>query len=87
MTWRPSSGYMTKAGKPKWRCWNEELPAGQKEYETRDGRRRLFNSFEAAQRAAAELNKKHTNGAPMFDYAGMMLDDQGNRSIFNDVDQ
>ena len=29
----------------------------------------------------------HANGAPMFDKSGMMLDDQGNRSIFDDVDE
>lgn len=32
-------------------------------------------------------DKKHPNGAPMFAPDGMMLDDQGNRSIFDDVDQ
>jgi hypothetical protein len=29
---------------------------------------------------------EHPNGAPMFAASGMMLDDQGNRSIFDDVD-
>ena len=29
---------------------------------------------------------KHPNGAPMYDETGMMLDDQGNRSIFDDID-
>ena len=28
----------------------------------------------------------YPNGAPMFDANGMMLDDKGNRSIFDDVD-
>lgn len=30
---------------------------------------------------------RYPNGAPMFDKTGMMLDDQGNRSIFDDVDE
>lgn len=84
--WRPASGYITKKGISKWRCWNEDLPVGQKEYETRNGRRRLFSTFEAAKDAADDLNKQHSNRAPMFDYTGMMLDEQGNRSIFDDVD-
>lgn len=87
MNWRPASGYMTKSCKEKWRCWNESNPCGQREYETVSGRRRLFNSFEAAKSAADRLNKVHSNGAPMFDYTGMMLDDQGDRSIFDDVDK
>ena len=29
---------------------------------------------------------KHPNGAPMFSPTGTLLDDQGNRSIFDDVD-
>ena len=29
---------------------------------------------------------RYPNGAPMFDNQLMMLDDQGNRSIFDDVD-
>lgn len=29
---------------------------------------------------------KHTNGRPMFSKNGMMLDENGNRSIFDDVD-
>lgn len=37
-------------------------------------------------RIANELTK-HDNGAPMFNADGMMLDDKGNRSIFDDVDE
>lgn len=55
-----------------------------------------FASLPAAALAASLLNdpvegkkgltEKHANGAPMFAADGMMLDDQGNRSIFDDVD-
>ncbi len=55
--WRPASGYLTKTGKPKWRCWNESLPSGQKEYETSAGRRWLCDSQSAAQRKCEELNE------------------------------
>ena len=34
-----------------------------------------------------EAARKYPNGAPMFDKHGMMLDDQGNRSIFDDVEE
>lgn len=40
-----------------------------------------------AYRQAERFNLKHENGAPMFAPSGMMLDDQGNRSIFDDIDQ
>ncbi len=30
---------------------------------------------------------RHENGTPMFSLDGTMLDDRGNRSIFDDVDQ
>lgn len=87
MSWRPASGYLTKSGKAKWRCWNESNPVGQKEYAATNGKRRLFDSYGAAIQACAMLNKAHANGAPKFDYTGMMLDDQGNRSIFDDIDK
>ena len=35
----------------------------------------------------AEASLKYPNGMPMFNKKGMMLDDQGNRSIFDDVDE
>lgn len=38
-------------------------------------------------REAARATTKHPNGAPMFAPDGMMLDDKGNRSIFDDVDE
>jgi hypothetical protein len=31
--------------------------------------------------------KKHPNGQPMFNADGTMLDEHGNRSIFDDVDE
>lgn len=31
--------------------------------------------------------RRYENGAPMFDESGMMLDENGNRSIFDDVDE
>lgn len=34
---------------------------------------------------AAQAEQKHPNGAPMYAPDGTMLDDQGNRSIFDDV--
>ncbi len=36
--------------------------------------------------ADANLRKTYPNGAPMFRADGMMLDDQGNRSVFDDLD-
>lgn len=33
------------------------------------------------------LDLKHDNGKPMFNSDGMMLDEKGNRSIFDDVDE
>jgi hypothetical protein len=30
---------------------------------------------------------RHRNGAPMFSPTGMMLDEHGNRAIFDDVDE
>lgn len=38
------------------------------------------------QDAVPHSGRRHANGAPMFAADGMMLDDQGNRSIFDDVD-
>lgn len=35
---------------------------------------------------AEESEMKHPNGAPMFSSDGTMLDEKGNRSIFDDVD-
>lgn len=35
----------------------------------------------------AEKEMKYPNGRPMFREDGMMLDDEGNRSIFDDVDE
>lgn len=34
-----------------------------------------------------EAQMKHANGAPMFASDGTMLDEKGNRSIFDDVDE
>lgn len=34
-----------------------------------------------------EAAMKHPNGKPMFAKDGMMLDDKGNRSIFDDIDE
>lgn len=31
--------------------------------------------------------KRHPSGAPMYSAEGMLLDDQGNRSIFDDIDE
>jgi hypothetical protein len=36
---------------------------------------------------AEDALMKHPNGAPMFAPDGMMLDENGNRSVFDDVDQ
>ncbi len=36
---------------------------------------------------AEDAARKHDNGAPMFAPDGTMLDDKGNRSIFDDVDE
>lgn len=41
--------------------------------------------IKARKKALSEM--RHPNGAPMFNDEGMMLDDQGNRSIFDDVDE
>jgi len=40
-----------------------------------------------AQEQYERQKQTHSNGAPMFNDDGMRLDDQGNRSIFDDVDQ
>ncbi|MDO8534109.1 MAG: hypothetical protein Q7S17_05130 [Xanthobacteraceae bacterium] len=46
------------------------------------------NYGEASRAAyAVEASMKHKNDAPMFAPDGTMLDDQGNRSIFDDVDE
>lgn len=43
---------------------------------------RLLDDCEVLRKKAM----RYPNGAPMFDNQLMMLDDQGNRSIFDDVD-
>jgi len=47
---------------------------------------RSRKSTSAARRHTTEEHF-YPNGAPMFAKDGMMLDDQGNRSIFDDVDE
>lgn len=37
--------------------------------------------------AERKRNARYPNGAPMFDQTGMMLDQDGKRSIFDDVDE
>jgi hypothetical protein len=84
--WRPASA--VPGG--RWRLWKESNPAGSREYRTASGRIWYCFSHEVARRKADEVNKRekrYPNGAPMFDSSGMMLDDKGNRSIFDDVDK
>ncbi len=45
------------------------------------------DSISAAYRKAEYFNLKHSNGQPMFSDTGMMLDEEGRRSVFDDVDQ
>ena len=40
-----------------------------------------------ARLAIQHLSKRHPNGEPMFAKDGTMLDEKGNRSIFDDVDK
>lgn len=35
----------------------------------------------------ADRNQRHPNGAPMWSPDGTLLDERGNRSIFDDVDR
>ncbi len=39
------------------------------------------------QRTDDQTRKKHDNGRPVFSWTGTMLDPNGNRSIFDDIDQ
>lgn len=55
------------------------------ELKGRNGKKRLFKTATAAQNAIAYAAQTYPNGAPMFNHSGMMLDAQGNRSIFDDV--
>jgi hypothetical protein len=50
-------------------------------------RRASMSGSSARLRLRRKREQRHANGAPMFDESGMMLDDQGNRSIFDDVDE
>lgn len=70
----------------KW-CGTPTRMMGTKEC---DAHWELRHRIESEPAMAAEMLSKlakYPNGAPMFAPDGMMLDDQGNRSIFDDVDQ
>lgn len=54
---RPVSGYRTQSGKAKWRVWADPIDGhGACELSDAEGKCRLFNSFEAAKRAADAVN-------------------------------
>lgn len=56
-TFRPASGYVTKAGAHKWRVWADPIGChGACELSDARGNRRLFPTAEAAQREADLLN-------------------------------
>lgn len=42
---------------------------------------------DVTERYAQQANMKHANGAPLYAPDGTLLDDKGNRSIFDDVDE
>jgi len=43
--------------------------------------------FAIIEQRSEALKHRHKNGAPMFTADGTMLDDQGNRSIFDDIEE
>jgi hypothetical protein len=47
----------------------------------------LSHAAYADRRTAEQLKQFYANGKPMWSKDGTMLDDRGNRSIFDDVDQ
>lgn len=51
---------------------------------------RVFEIMKARAEVIRKLHAvapRHANGAPMFNETGMMLDENSNRSIFDDVDE
>jgi hypothetical protein len=56
--WKPASGYMTKAGKPMWRVWNDDAQPHKAELLDARGCPRLFRTFDAAHKAAEDQNRK-----------------------------